>query len=325
MPKNDDHKKFHDLRRQAEEEIKGNFREIPDTLEALPPEESRRLLHQLRVYQVELEMQNEELRRAQLELEASRGLYFDLYNLAPFGYVIMDEWSVIRDANITFARMVDTERSQLTGEPFTRFIDREDQDTYYLKRKQLWKTKKQEACELRLVKKGGSCFWIRLEMTVVNGHDRSAPVCRAVIMDITQLKQAEEIQKNAHTVLEHMVRERTSELEKANQKLQVEIEQRNKAEAALQKSEEHFRKMVELMPVAIFAHTEDSIIFANTAATELLKAADTQDLLGKALVEFLHADDQVQFEQLLKCVLHERVEKKHSAQSLSQWQEQILI
>ena len=309
MTDNYDEKKLDNLRRQAEDEVKGNFRDIPASLEALSPEESGRLLHQLRVYQVELEMQNEELRRTQMELEASRALYFDLYNLAPFGYVIMDEWSLIRDANLTFARMVETERSELAKEPFTRFIAREDQDTYYLKRKQLWKTKKQDACELKLVKKDGSCFWIRLEMTVVHGHNRSAPVCRAVIMDITQLKQAEEIQKTAHTVLEHRVSERTSELEKANKKLQGQIDQRKEAERALQKSDEHFRKIVELMPIAIFAHTENGIVFANTAAAELLTAEDTQDLMGKDLTEFLHADHQVQFAQLFKSVLLERAEK----------------
>lgn len=310
MQDNYDHKKFDKLRRQAEETVKANFRDIPESLESLSPEESQRLLHQLQVYQVELEMQNEELRRAQLELEASRTLYFDLYNLAPFGYLILDEWSLIRDANLTFARMVGTERSELAGEPFTRFIDKADQDYYYLSRKQLWQTKNQEACELRLVKKDASCFWVRLEMTMVSDHNKGAPVCRAVIMDVTKLKQAEEVQKTAQTELEYRVCERTSELEKTNEKLQDQIAQRNITERALQNSEEHFRKIVDLMPIAIFGHTEKSIIFANTAATELLRAEDTQDFLGKALVEFLHPDNLVQFEQLLKSVLLERIEKK---------------
>ena len=75
------------LRKRAEEKAA----ESPKETEPLSPAATRLTLHELRVHQIELEMQNEELRRAQAELDASRALYFDLYDLAPVGYVTVAE------------------------------------------------------------------------------------------------------------------------------------------------------------------------------------------------------------------------------------------
>jgi len=69
----------HELRRRAEEIARGKAARMPENLGTLSPEAARQLLHELRVHQIELEMQNEELRRTQVELEASRARYFDLY------------------------------------------------------------------------------------------------------------------------------------------------------------------------------------------------------------------------------------------------------
>ena len=80
-----------DLRRRAEEIARENAARSPENLEALSPEETRRTLHELRVHQIELEMQNEELRRAQVELDAARARYFDLYDLAPVGYCTLSD------------------------------------------------------------------------------------------------------------------------------------------------------------------------------------------------------------------------------------------
>ena len=75
-----------ELRRRAEALVRERAARTPEDLEALSPEETRQMLHDLRVHQIELEMQNEELRRAQAELDAARARYFDLYDLAPVGY-----------------------------------------------------------------------------------------------------------------------------------------------------------------------------------------------------------------------------------------------
>src|SRR4249920_3841213 len=95
--------------------------EMPENLEVLSPEAARRALHELRVHQIELEMQNEELRRIQEELEGSRARYFDLYDLAPVGYFTLNEQGLILEANLTAAKLLGVARSALVKQPLSRF------------------------------------------------------------------------------------------------------------------------------------------------------------------------------------------------------------
>jgi len=302
--------KIENLRRLAEEALREKALPFSGNRDGQLPGEEQRLLHELRVHQIELEMQNEELRRAQVELEISRAQYFDLYEMAPVGYVTLDEWGLIRQANLTAARLLGMEKSELLREPLTRFIIREDQDTYYFFRKQLLERPGQKACEMRMIKKNGSRFWALLEMTVLSEGEKKVPVCRAVIMDITDRKQAEEMLKNAHLALEQKVKERTLELEKANEQLQVQVAERNKAALARRKSEEHFRKIVEIMPIAVFGHTEEGIVFANTAAAKLMEVTTPRALLGNTLRDFLPSDEQEIFTRQFREVLAGRAEQK---------------
>ena len=108
-----------DLRRHAEEQLSAKTAELhqPRT-EA----DMRRLLHELQVHQVELEMQNEELRRAREELELSRNKYAELYDFAPLGYFVFDAAGVIREVNLAGAQLLGTERQLLANKPFTGFI-----------------------------------------------------------------------------------------------------------------------------------------------------------------------------------------------------------
>ena len=184
--------------------------EIPD---ALSPQEVCKVLHELRVHQIELEMQNEELRRIQTELETSRARYFDLYDLAPVGYVTISEEGLILEANLTAATMLGVTRDELVKWPFSRFIHPEDQDSYYRLRTQLITTGEPHCCEaLRLLRKDAAPFWARYESVLAHDAD-GATVCRVVISDITERKQAEEelrrVQKlllAANCELEHAVK-----------------------------------------------------------------------------------------------------------------------
>ncbi len=179
------------LRRRAEEIARGRAAPSPENLQPISPEETRRTLHELRVHQIELEMQNEELRRAQVELDAARARYFDLYDLAPVGYCTVSEEGLILEANLTAASLLGVARGAMVGQRLTSFILPADEDIYYLRRKQLFDTGAPQACELRMVKKDGTAFWAHLEATAAEDA-AGAPVCRVVISDNPEHKRAEE-------------------------------------------------------------------------------------------------------------------------------------
>ncbi len=164
---------------------------MPEDSAALSPEEIRKTLHELRVHQIELEMQNEELRTAQAQIEAGRKRYYDLYDLAPVGYCTLSEQGLILEANLTAAILLGTTRGLLVKQPIYRFILKDDQDIYYLHQKKLYETGEPQECELRLVKPDGASFWAHLTGTAAQADD-GAPVCRVVISDITERKLAEE-------------------------------------------------------------------------------------------------------------------------------------
>ncbi|MBF0406622.1 MAG: PAS domain S-box protein [Candidatus Riflebacteria bacterium] len=162
-------------------------------------EESQRLLHELRVHQIELEVQNEEMLRTQAEIEESRARYFDLYDMAPVGYCTVSEKGVILESNLTAASLLDLNRSVLLNKLFSRFVASEDQDIFFLHRKQFNKdlstrseqTSVLKAVELRMLKANGTIFWARLNTLAVKSTGGTF-VFRIVLSDITDLKQAEE-------------------------------------------------------------------------------------------------------------------------------------
>jgi len=176
------------LRRRAEEKAMSLE---PQELESLSPEETRQTLHELRVHQIELEMQNDELRRRQVELDAARARYFDLYDLAPVGYVTLSEQGLILEANLTAATLLGVARVALVKQPFHRFILKEDHDIYYLHCKQLFETGAPQVCEMRMLRADATPFWVRMEAAVTQDGESRATICRAVMSDVTARKQVE--------------------------------------------------------------------------------------------------------------------------------------
>jgi PAS domain S-box-containing protein len=178
---------FQELRKRALERTT-----VPsgDALAAPPASDDLDLLEELRIHQIELEMQNEELRRAQSDLELSRTRYFDLYDLAPVGYLTVDHQGAIVEANLRAAALFGANRSTLVQRAFAQCIFSEDQDVYFLTRKRLLRTGDPQVCELRLIRPVLSPFWARLEMSLA--QEAAASVSRIVIVDITDRKLAEE-------------------------------------------------------------------------------------------------------------------------------------
>jgi len=193
------------LRQRAEERFRANEAAPPETLS---PDAAKELLHDLQVHQIELEMQNEELRRTQHELEGSRSRYFELYNLAPAGYLTLSEQGLIQEANIAAATMFGVALSALVMQPISRFIFKEDQNLFYLNRKKLLETDEQQAFELRMVNLYGTVFWAHLstsakhDITTNSGQDADDSLVFSIVLsDITERKLAAEEKINADAQL----------------------------------------------------------------------------------------------------------------------------
>ena len=179
------------LRKLAEKMARKKVALSPNKPGTMSPEEVRQTLHELQVHQIELEMQNEEMCRTQVELNAAWARYFDLYDLAPVGYCTISAQWMILEANLTAAIMLNVARGKLMNQLLTRFIMKEDQDIYYLYRKQLLDTGEPQTCELRMVKKDGSVFWAHLAGATTK-DESGATVCRVVMSDIIERKSMEE-------------------------------------------------------------------------------------------------------------------------------------
>ena len=184
-----------ELRQRAEQREHEDARRASRIEDPSLPEEINRLLHELRVHQIELEMQNEELRDAQERLQASQVRYFGLYDLAPVGYLTLSAEGLILEANLTAATLFGVDRETLVRSPFSRIVFRDDQDVYY-KHRLACKASRSEgseawtlprSCELRISRSDGSVCWVDLETTLANDLD-DTPVCRMTVIDITARK-----------------------------------------------------------------------------------------------------------------------------------------
>ncbi len=199
--------KFSELRKRAEEALK-NIRpiETQDPSELSLPE-IREMIHELNVYQVELETQNDELIKLHYDLEAERNKYYDLYDLAPVGYFTIDGEGRVTEINLTGASLLGLERSVVKGKPFHHFITFDSQDIYYLKRQHALKTKVQQSFELKIKKADNTEFNAQLQCRPICDLDGKITHIRGVIIDINRLMLAEEQLKNSLREKEFLLKE----------------------------------------------------------------------------------------------------------------------
>jgi len=186
----------------------------------MSPQQIAGLVHELRVHQVELKMQNDELRRIQEELENARDRYLHLYDFAPSAYFTVNEKGAVTEANLTAATLLDRPRTALVGKMFSHFIHRDDQDIWYLYRKNLLETGIFQSPQLRLVKSDGGVFYVNLECMLAEESGSESKVIRIAATDVTGLKRAEKALQQANTTLEQRVAERTAEVERRALQLQ---------------------------------------------------------------------------------------------------------
>ncbi|HSJ54100.1 MAG TPA: PAS domain S-box protein, partial [Anaerolineae bacterium] len=175
------------LRRRAEAILQG---QAPN-LEGLTAEGLQDLAHELQVHQIELELQNQALRETQVALELARDEYADLYDHAPVGYVTVGGDGAIARANATAAALFGAASTALVGQPFRRFVARDNQDAYHFFLVRL-SGRSRETSELDLVRGDGSRFRARLEGVSSGVDPEGRPRWRVALADVTAEHEARE-------------------------------------------------------------------------------------------------------------------------------------
>jgi PAS domain S-box-containing protein len=194
--------------------------ESDEALKRMSPQEISNLIHELRVHQRELKIQNDELRRIQLELENAKDRYVSLFDFAPIAYFTLNDMGVITQANLTAATILDWPRAALVGQMFSRFIHREDQDVWYLHCKRLLGTGDSQSFQLRMVKNDGGKFYVNIECLLTKDCPEELKAIRIVAVDTTELRRSEEALRQANITLEQIVSERTYKVGQQNVQLQ---------------------------------------------------------------------------------------------------------
>ena len=248
-----------ELRRRAEQVIA----EHPERIKELPPEDIRELIHELQVHQAELEMQNDELRKAQLELEGSRKKYYELYDFAPMGYFTLDERGLILEVNLAGAELLGIERRYVIGSGFSRFLSPESQDRFYHHRNQAQATGLTQHCEIKIIRKDGTSFYVQLQIMAIRDDDDETIRFHLTTADITDRKLAEDELRKSHEFLEQRVEERTE---------------------SLRESEAQYRELVQNANSIIYRRDHQGhIIFFNEYAQSFFGYSE-EEIIGKHVV-----------------------------------------
>jgi PAS domain S-box-containing protein len=234
------------LRARAEQ-----HRAVSASLPADASPDVQRLVQELQVHQIELQMQYEELLAAQVELTASRTQYLDLYEFAPVGYCTIDKLGTMLQLNLHMAQLLGTVRQRLLNRRLLLFVDRDAQAQFISFLAQLWATPGQrQTCELAMRRPDDNAlFYAQLEGLVTEANpDTDQPATgRLVLTDSTARHQATE---------------------------------------ALATSEARFRATFEQSRDGMLLLDDHHFVDINDAGVWLLRCADRRQVIGHHVSEF---------------------------------------
>jgi len=194
-------KSAEELRRRAEKQLQ---KQMKKTTPPATMAEMQRIVHELEVHQIELEMQNEELQQARSELESFLAKYTDLYDFAPVGYFTLDKNGLILQVNLTGASMLGFDRSRLVEQNFLGLVTDDYQSIFTAFLAKIFSSQNKETAVIGMHKEGGDPIFARVEARA--GQDGQE--CRTALIDITAQKKAEELlqesEEKYRTLFENM-------------------------------------------------------------------------------------------------------------------------
>lgn len=223
-------------------------------------EEAKKLMHELEVHQIELELQNQELRDTQYRLEEIRDQYTDLFDFAPIGYLLLNDKAVITNINLTACNLLGLDRSVLKGKHLSAFMGSAQSTILQLKLKEACKIGELPPSEVTIRRWNQGTFTALLQGSISKSSNNNNPVCRLTMLDITEQKEAEKLQQQHE---------------------------------ALQKEKEKIQRYLDLAPVVfLLIDAEHKVQMINQKGCELL-GLPRLDILGKNWFEsFIIAPDK---------------------------------
>jgi PAS domain S-box-containing protein len=271
------------------------------------PEDAAKLVHELEVHRVELELQNEELRRAQGEIERSRIRYADLYDFAPVAYITLDRNGLIQEANLKAAELLGVPRANLIKTPFSLYVAQPSRDLFSDTCRQAIQSPGKQACELRLIRKDGTALWALAESIGAEDEQGKVTRIRCVLWDITDRKIREEEIRRLNADLERKVLERTAELQALNRELEsrkgeleAQVSELRWTQERLARSEERFRVALKGSPITVF--NQDQAL-RYTWVFNLPPEMKDQVVVGKTDGEIFPAEEAARLEEIKGRVL----------------------
>ncbi|MDP1760688.1 MAG: PAS domain-containing protein, partial [Deltaproteobacteria bacterium] len=232
-------------------------------LRQLPPDDVLQLVHKLQVHQIELEMQNEELRRAQETITETGNRYADLYDFAPVGYVTLDPHGLIVEVNLTGARLLGAPRNSLLQKPFILIVSPGDRQAFHAYLRHLPASGPPQSCELEINPQQGPPGAVSLESLAMVEAGGKVIQYRIAITDITR---------------------------------------RRKAEDDLRRNEEKFRLLFEKAPLGYQSLDEDGIIREVNQAWLDILGYSRQEVVGRWFGDFLPPDYFERFPERFACL-----------------------
>jgi PAS domain-containing protein len=178
-----------ELRRQAEvkvNKLSKKTAQVPKTNADI-----QRLVHELQVHKIELEMQNDELLQARMQLESTLNMYVELYAFAPVGYFTLARDGTIRHCNLTGAKLMGVGLNELIRRRFNIFISPESRPTFNTFLDNVFTSQNKEICEVALERNGPAPLWVRI-IGAYETSDGQTGLCYAIVSETTERTPAKE-------------------------------------------------------------------------------------------------------------------------------------
>ena len=221
-----------ELYRRAENQLRNQRRNSRDRIVKVETD-TKRLQHELEVHQIELEMQNEELKESRNKMERLLEKYEDFYDFAPVGYFSVSELGVIQEVNLTGAALLGVGRSRLIHQRLPFFVSPSDRTAFLGFLGRVFAGVGKQVCQATIMREDGASFWADVQGVSAISASDAHKWCRVVISDMSVLKQAEETQRRADM------------LASSNEELKREVARRKVVEESLKESDKHQGQLLE--------------------------------------------------------------------------------